>query len=211
MASTPEPVPRSRILRTVERQQAAARGAVVAGTERKRRLDLDADAVAWNFCPIVGAMNGEASGHNRRQAGKAFAHPIGGRGPLEAQRLRVGARGHHDEIADRRLIGRSAEMDRHPPAPGTAIHETHSDIIGRKILDDKVGNAQRRWLIGFERRNGRVDVWSHCCFQNLHGIPTQDAKAWRCNGGEEKLHNSQVTYRTPRRNGLGLRRQVTTT
>ena len=53
IASTPEPVPtiehararRRRLARVVERQQAAARGAVMAGAEGQRRLDLDADVV----------------------------------------------------------------------------------------------------------------------------------------------------------------------
>ena len=61
MARTPLPVPRSRIrpprrlarcglagsatCRAVEREQAAARGAVMAGAEGERRLDLDADPV----------------------------------------------------------------------------------------------------------------------------------------------------------------------
>ena len=52
IASTPVPVPRSstrrgrqRLQDMIEQQQAAARGAVVAGAERQRRLDLDAELV----------------------------------------------------------------------------------------------------------------------------------------------------------------------
>ena len=75
IASTPVPVPRSstrrgrqRLQDVVEQQQAAARGAVMAGAERERRLDLDAELVG----------RARARGHARRA--RRSARPGPGRG-----------------------------------------------------------------------------------------------------------------------------------
>ena len=103
IASTPVPVPRSRMRRvrflrgrsralhdrseSIERQQAAARGAVMAGAEGERRLDLDADPAWRDAGAIVRAVHDEAAGRDRLQAREALAHPILGGDALEAQRL----------------------------------------------------------------------------------------------------------------------------
>src|ERR1700728_255011 len=71
----------------IERQQAAARGAVMAGAESQRRFDLDADAIEWDAGAIMGAVHDEASGGDGSQSGEAFTHPILRRDTLETQRL----------------------------------------------------------------------------------------------------------------------------
>ena len=55
-----------RLANPIERQQTAARGAVMAGAEGERRLDLDADAVGGNAGAIVRAVHDEAAGGDRR-------------------------------------------------------------------------------------------------------------------------------------------------
>ena len=51
----------------IEQQQAAARGAVMAGAERQRRLDLDADLVGRHPRAVVLAMHDETPGRDRDQ------------------------------------------------------------------------------------------------------------------------------------------------
>ena len=53
----------------IERQQTAARGAVVAGAEGERRLDLDADVVGPDAGAVMRAVHDEAAGPHRLQAG----------------------------------------------------------------------------------------------------------------------------------------------
>ena len=61
----------ARTLRTarqrVERQQAAAGGAVMTGAERCAGLDLDADAMTGHMRSIVCAVHDEAAGGDRLQ------------------------------------------------------------------------------------------------------------------------------------------------
>ena len=49
----------------IEQQQAAARGAVVAGAERQRRLDFDAELVGRHPLAVMLAVHDEASGRHR--------------------------------------------------------------------------------------------------------------------------------------------------
>ena len=88
----------------------------MAGPERQRRLDLDADAVGRHAGAVMGAMHQEAPGRDRGQPGQARLDPIGGRNALEHQRigdLRTGRQG--DEGAHRRLVGRLEKVQRNAP------------------------------------------------------------------------------------------------
>ena len=74
IASTPVPVPRSSTRRGrcafstwSSSSEAAARGAVVAGAERQRRLDLDAELVGRNLRAVMLAVHDEAPGADRDQ------------------------------------------------------------------------------------------------------------------------------------------------
>ena len=51
----------------IEQQQAAARGAVMAGAERQRRLDLDAELVGQDSRAVMPAVHDEAPGADRNQ------------------------------------------------------------------------------------------------------------------------------------------------
>ena len=67
-----------RFAHPVEGEQAAARRAVMAAAERKRRLDFNADAVDRNAAAIMRAVHQKTAGFDRRQALQAFADPVGG-------------------------------------------------------------------------------------------------------------------------------------
>ena len=139
----------------IKRQQAAARGAVMAGAESQRGFDLDADAIVRDAGAVMGAVHDEAAGADGSQSGKAFAHPILRRHALEAQRFGGGvARCRGGQRAYCFLIGRSPKMDRHPPAAGADIHSADSGFVGRKALCKKIDDVVRRLFIGFEERNG---------------------------------------------------------
>ena len=144
-----------RLAKRIERQQAAARGAVMAGTESQRRLDLDADAIERDAGAVVGAVDDEAAGSHGRQSGEAFAHPVRRRDPLEAQRFGRGvACGRGGQRAYYFLIGRGTKMHRHPPAAGADIHKGHRNFVGMKTFGGKIGDPVCRLFIGFELGNG---------------------------------------------------------
>ena len=60
----------------IQQQQAAAGGAVVAGAERQRSLDLDADLVRWHLGAVMPAMHDEAAGTDRDQFFQRRLDPI---------------------------------------------------------------------------------------------------------------------------------------
>src|ERR1039458_10518172 len=65
----------------IQRQQAAARGAVVAGSKRKRRLDLDADVVGLDAGAVVRATHDAAAGAPPVERGGGLLAPNPPRGP----------------------------------------------------------------------------------------------------------------------------------
>ena len=69
----------------VEREQTAVRRAVVAGAERERCLDLDADTVRPHVRAVMCPVHDKTAGFDRREAFEAFAHPVRGRERLECQ------------------------------------------------------------------------------------------------------------------------------
>ena len=75
----------TRLANTIERQQTAACGAVVAGAEGERRLDLDADPVRRDPRAVVGAVHDKAAGGDRLEPGEALLDPIGRGVAAEAQ------------------------------------------------------------------------------------------------------------------------------
>jgi hypothetical protein len=143
-----------RFAQPVEREQAAAGGAVMAGAERERRLDLDADAVVGNARAVVGAVHGEAAGRDRLQSAQAFAHPILCGDPLEDQRLgRLCTGGRGDKRPHRVLVGRGAEMNRYLPACIARIPQIHRDFLGGETLGDEIGDPVRRLSARFQSRD----------------------------------------------------------
>ena len=76
------------LAQVVERQEAAARRAVVAGAERERRLDLDADPVGRYMGAVVGTVNEKSPGLDGFEACEALFHPILRGHALETEPLR---------------------------------------------------------------------------------------------------------------------------
>ena len=143
--------PAYRFAEPVEREQAAAGGAVMAGAERERRLDLDADGASRNASAVMGAVHDEAAGRDRLEPAQALAHPVPCSVPLEDQRLgRLCTGGRGDKRAQRVLVGRGAEMNRDAPACIARIPQIHRDFVGGETLGDEIGNAVRRLFAGFQ-------------------------------------------------------------
>ncbi len=143
--------PAPRFADAVERQEAAARGAVVAGAEGERCLDLDADPVDRNAGAVVGAVNDKPSGPNRLQAGEALAHPVFRRDAFEGKRLRgLGSCGRRGQRAHRLFVRRCRKMDCDGPASVAAIHKTDRYISIHKALGKQRGDFARRLSIGFQ-------------------------------------------------------------
>lgn len=153
---------------TTAHQETAARRAVMAGAEGQRGFDLDANAVRRHSIAIVRAVNEKATGRDRFQSGKTFAHPVFRRDRLETKRLAgVRACGDSRELAQRRFIGSVAKKYRHAPIGQSCIrprsrlralptlclrriHKAHGDFIGRKALGEEIGHPARRLFIAFE-------------------------------------------------------------
>ena len=166
MASTPLPVPRSRmrscgvraaerLAQPVERQQTAARGAVMAGAEGERRLDLDADPVDRDAGAVVRAVDDETAGRDRLEPGEALAHPILRRDALETRApCPLPARPPpRPALAPRFRPAGAAKMDRHAPV---AAHPHRPKLTATssaaKLSASKVRNPARRLFIGYQRR-----------------------------------------------------------
>ena len=81
----------------------------MAGAERQRRLDLDADAVRRNAGAIMRAVNDEAAGVDRLEPGEAFAHPIRRHEPSKRNAWRRGPGRRGDQRAHRFPSGRLAK------------------------------------------------------------------------------------------------------
>ena len=115
----------------IQRQQAAARGAVVAGSKRKRRLDLDADVVGLDAGAVVRAMHDAAAGAHRFETGEALLDPIGRRDRLDGERgRRRFAGGDRDQRAQHGFVRLVAEMNRHLPLPAIVLESGAGSAFG---------------------------------------------------------------------------------
>jgi hypothetical protein len=138
----------------VERQQTSPRGAVMAGAEGERGLDLDADAVARNAGAVVRSMDQKAAGRDRLEPRKARRDPVARRHRLDdefAHRLR--ARNGADEIAQRRLVRRLRKMRLH--APGAVRPLECRDRRVRADLGQRVGEPSRGRAVAIHTRQAR--------------------------------------------------------
>jgi hypothetical protein len=68
----------------IQRKQAAAGGAVMAGTEGQCSFDLNAYAMRWNGCAVMRAMHHETASGDRLQPREARRHPVARRDGFEA-------------------------------------------------------------------------------------------------------------------------------
>ena len=192
---------RQRLAKPIEREQAAARGAVMAGAEGQRRFDLDADAIDGNAGAVMGAVHDEAAGGDGSQSGEAFAHPILRRDALEAQRLgRCGSRGRGCQPRTMFSSGAARKYiaTRQRPAPlSTRLTATSS---AAKLSANKIRNAVRRLFIGFEPCNsarcGRKRAGNHCFVGIFQISPAIHKPARNLNTGVAlaKLFTTSYTF-----------------
>jgi hypothetical protein len=78
----------TRLEKTVEREQTAARRAVMAGAEGQRRLDFDAGTICADARAVVAAVHDETARRDRLQPREAVGDPIAFGNGFEGQRTR---------------------------------------------------------------------------------------------------------------------------
>ena len=142
----------------IEQQQAAARGAVVAGAEGQRRLDFDAELVGRDPLAVMLAVDHEAPGRHGDEVFEAGLDPILGLDRVEGDALcNFPTSGIGHEFADQRLIGRLGKMHRDVPSAirpfergdrGLAFKENFGqcidDAFGGVLVTDGEAGAVRR-------------------------------------------------------------------
>jgi hypothetical protein len=136
-------------------QQAAARRAVMAGAEGEAGLDLDSDVVGLERGAVVRAVDEEAPGPDRRQAGERIGDPVALLGQAEfdaPRRVVAGRRG--DEFAQRLLVRREAELGFDQPRLAAArprlfrLERRRRGLRRLETLDDQIGDGARALLVG---------------------------------------------------------------
>ena len=146
---------------TVEGEQAAAGGTVMAGAEGERGFDLHTDAMRGDARAVMTAMHDKPAGFDRLQSGKTRLGPIAGRKCLESQRAGGVISSHErQETSYRRLVGRPQEMQFDGPAP--IFLERRDGGFGRiEALGEEIRNPSCVRLIGDETRDmdGRQGRW----------------------------------------------------
>ena len=128
---------------------------MVAGAERQRGLDLDADVVGLDAAAVVRAMHDKAAGAHRRQAGEALLDPVGcryrregkGSGSLFSSRVR-------ELRAQGGFIGRIAEVDRHLPTPVFALERRADGIVAVENLAEMCRQPPGGRLVAGQAGNG---------------------------------------------------------
>src|SRR5580704_17158608 len=94
----------------------------MAGAERQRRLDLDAELIWRNARAVMLAMDDEASRAHRHQFLERGLDPVLGLDGIKGDVPRdIVAGGDADEFADSVLIGGLGEMHGDIPAPVRAL------------------------------------------------------------------------------------------
>src|ERR1700752_2386080 len=136
-----------------KQQEAAASGAVMAGSEGKRGLDLDAKLVRRHLGPVMLAMNDEASGMNRHQLVERGPDPVPGLDGIEANGSRpLVARGGRDQLADRGLIGRVRKIERHVPVSAGPLKGSDRGFALVEAFRQKIGDAAGSLLVADGKR-----------------------------------------------------------
>ena len=133
----------------IERQQATARGAVMAGAERGRGLDLDADAARRHADAVVRAMHDKAAGMNRLEAFEADLYPVLRRERFDRHSLRGRiAGGERDQHAEPRLHRAIAEVHFDLPTPVGPRERGAGGVRRIEALGQQIGDPARLGLRG---------------------------------------------------------------
>ena len=137
-----------RLQHMVEQQQAAARGAVMAGAEGQRRLDLDAELVGGHPRAVMGAMHDKAPRRHRHEVFQARLDPVLGLDRVEGDGLRdLLARRIGHELAEQRLVRRLGKMHRDIPAPVRPLERRHRRLALEKDLGQQIDHALGGMLV----------------------------------------------------------------
>ena len=141
----------------IQRHQAAARRAVMAGAEGERRLDLDAEIVRMHARAVVRAVHEEAAGAHRLQAFEALAYPVGVADGLEAQRLRgLVAAGDADELAQPHLVSRALHVHGDLPLAAVVLEGGASGLFGVEAFGQEGRDATGGLLVGAQASRGGI-------------------------------------------------------
>ena len=143
----------------IEQLQATARGAVMAGAERQRRLDLDAELVGRNAQTVMPAVHDEAPGAHRRQFFQRRLDPVPGL-PAMSKAICCAASPPAARPTSSRievLVGWFGKMHGNAPTPvgplkrGDSGLTLEKPLVGQHIdhaLGRRVRCRWRRWLGG---------------------------------------------------------------
>jgi len=142
-----------RLRDAVEREQATAGTAVMAGAEGEPRLDLNGNAVDPNAAAVMRPMHDEATGLDRLEAFEARAHPVDGCEHLKAQVSHGGwPCDRRDERADGGFVRSVTEMQRERPAflllRNRDANGLSVEAFGKRVVEPSGGGR-----IGGEPRN----------------------------------------------------------
>src|SRR5258708_15780954 len=145
-----------RLQHLIEQHEAASCGAVVAGAERQRRLDLDAELVRRYFRAVMAAVDDEAPGADRYELIERRLDPVFCLDGIESDVPRDLIAGREtDEFADRTLIGRLGKMHGDIPAPPKTLECGDRGLALKKTLGQEIDDAFRG-LFAADREAGAV-------------------------------------------------------
>jgi hypothetical protein len=123
-----------------ECEQAAAGCPMMTSTEGECGFDLDADIIRLPLRAVVCAMDEEAAGAHRPEAGKALGDPVGRGDPLNAKGVRYRFAGCElDQLAQTGLVRSSSEMDRQLPASIIAFKSGTGSVLGIEAFGEISG------------------------------------------------------------------------
>ena len=158
----------------IQRQQAAARRAVMAGAEGERRLDLDADPVRRNARAVMRAVHREAAGRRPASGRPGSPRPS----PLRRSARRSAARGRCRAATSSRARAASSgglskwiSTFQRPSAPSNAAMAVSAvQTLGKRVGEASRGRSRRRrggrrwyfhcysWISHFTDRIGRYPL-----------------------------------------------------
>jgi len=137
----------ARFEQTIEGEQTSARRAVMAGAERQRRFDFDANAVGGDTRAIVTPVHDEPAGRYRLKSLKTGGDPICFRDFLESKRLRNGsARCGRDHLPEFMLVERARRVERDNPAAVRLVYGARR-FAGIKAFSKQIGEASCRAFV----------------------------------------------------------------
>ena len=129
---------------------------MMAGAERERGLDFNADIVGLRPRTIMRAVDNKATCAHRLEAGQAPGHPVGSGDRLEAECVRRGLAGSdRDQAAQAAFIRRFTKVHSKLPASVFAFKSGTGGILAIEQLAEIAGKAPRsRFVAGQAGHSG---------------------------------------------------------